>query len=141
MQTEDRKRLIYHDKLAGYEHKCTAKRAKELVKEIPGYMSIFDDIEPETIINIQSFNLDYWFVPTRYHQIYYTHFENGIKVGDEWWFEGDEIQDSQGRIGIITYKDTEWNVYFAGDEMLLDFNVELCEFFGGNSKRIGSIHT
>jgi hypothetical protein len=71
-----------------------------------------------------------------FRPIVHDSFELGIKVGDEWWFEGDVVKTDEGDwVGRIYYDDRH-NCFGVEDD-LGGFSV-LCNWW--NFKRIGNIH-
>lgn len=64
-------------------------------------------------------------------------FEQGIKVGDEWWFEGDIIQRPIPKIPLIIRYCGRfgWNLYRINEE-----DTDFIWFNDDSYKRIGNIH-
>jgi len=76
----------------------------------------------------------------------YDAFELGIKLGDEWFYEGDRIrQDETGSVGTINYDKFEWFIGWDNedDPTWDDYYTPLTIFADDtpvNFTRIGTIH-
>jgi len=122
MQTELMLRLIKDGKIVGYKH-ITPDWDKTLK---------MGEIEYTKVNSITEFNAG--FMLHRWDCISYDSFELGIKVGDEWWFEGD----------IVKTDEADWigHIVFSGSEFIVVDDIggfcSHCQW--ENFKRIGNIH-
>ena len=118
-QKEMMLRLLLKGKRVGYEK-----------KEIFG----------ELIVTFHSANIgdkEQWWDLQFGYKIEYDSFELGIKVGDEWWFEGDKAK--RGRInGILRRDHFRWVIVtdLEENEIFHIYDETVFKFW----KRIGNIH-
>ena len=124
---EDMKRLIEDGEIVGYQwHQIVPSGSEQTIFHS-------EDINGKVWNDVIAYNDSCW--------IDHDSFDNGIKVGDEWWFVGDRIQDNNGLVGPIQYYNNyEWNVLFDGTNGFAPFAVELLEYMDGDGKRIGTIY-
>lgn len=114
--TEDMKRLIKDGKIVGYL-KITGANIKITT--------------PEQYVN------DIWFWYDGNHRA--DSFDMGIKVGDEWWFDGDNGMDVYDEEFTLVYepKRVRWCInYPDGDTYSSENMLDILS----NAKRIGSTH-
>ena len=102
-QNEEMKRLLLKGKIVANRLHCSLKQAEN---KLPHYLieSLKNQgVGENDLIVITCEDGEYW------HGCYVNHdsFELGIKVGDEWWFEGDMVGDvMDGKPmpeGIVTF--------------------------------------
>ena len=127
--TEMMLRLIKDRKIVGYELKYCGRIY---------YGTDMDNLKIKILLSNTRANKSY--EGTSYAVPGYDSFELGIKVGDEWWFEGDKIELGDHYIGDCRHKKKNHTIIY--DEGAFWFGCEPCEVICGNikAKRTGSIH-
>lgn len=133
-------RLLLKGKIVGRKYLCKLSEAKTLVsiKEYNEFIFAFR-YRPSDIVVIHCKTGGIW---TFIDDIQFDSFEQGIKVGEDWWFAGDrieyEIYNDNGYYknrGTITYKEGKiLAIWDNGQEVFL-FNLILQKL-----KHLGSIH-
>ncbi len=131
MANEDMKQLLLNGEIVGYMYHSQGKIL--FTKDIKNWLEgLLLDIGGFKVID-----------PLKYY-IKHDSFEQGIRVGDEWWFEGDigeTIKYENTDYGKFTllYTGLCWKTIIHSDEYKREWIVHgLKELF--DSKRIGSIH-
>jgi hypothetical protein len=130
-QTESMSRLIKDGKIVGYEYHTTIN-SQSNIQAI--YHSTDKNIR-DNIVNL----LDYTDDEIEY-VIIYDSFEQGIKIYDNWYFEGD-VTHWKGINELGRNVDEKHIIVFNGFEFTLDGYTDLQFAFNNqNIKIIGNVH-
>lgn len=132
-QTEEMKQLIKDGKIVGRKWTMTLADAS-------GYVSLSEYIDPNKVGWFSECSLiDVYFEGDEkegsFNPLDYDSFEAGIKVGDEWWFEGD-------RGNYKTYGNFTLSFRYGGFCIDFDLPHKVIVAINGlrNAKHSGNIH-
>lgn len=106
-QTEEMKRLLMKGKIVGYENRTTTGSRTPLMA-----------IHHKRYITDSGRDIAKY-LNDRVNYIDHDAFELGIKVGDDWWFEGDIIKHVS-QIGILSFGINEREVFVIADDDCTD---------------------
>ncbi len=152
-QTEMMLRLLLKGKIVGYEWKLSSKRwhsdectgFRKKNEENPNLRICYPcrgTHEDSSLGRAYSTDMKNW----NGKEIEHDSFELGIKVGDEWWFEGDKfIPKEDDRKFVLNFTGEAWWIHSIddkeiGDSIGIDMPIPGIIPWLENAERIGTIH-
>jgi hypothetical protein len=129
-QTELILRLLKDNKIVGYEYRNPFSTSTKII-----YIHHFDKLPIDHSRGYSDHSRGYNTITGGGNVIYYDSFELGIKVGDEWWFEGDIIKDKHGINFIIIFNGLDFLIQSV-IQPKFEFKIQNIDEF----KCIGTIH-